>query len=110
MGGASTDIQKDGRGCGTGSNHVHAGPLRHENPEALNRLVASDVKVAVFPLQVLEAIHSAAEELYAELIAKNEDFAKLYRSQKQFRDQNYLYHQFADFQYDTMMLQLRRKT
>ena len=31
-------------------------------------------------------------------------------SQKEFRDRSYFYHQAADFQYDTMMLQLKRKT
>jgi len=39
----------------------------------------------------------------------NEAFAAIYKSQKEFRDRNYLYHQYADFQYDGMMLQLLRK-
>ena len=44
------------------------------------------------------------------LIATNESFAKIYASQKEFRDRNYFYHQAADFQFDTMMLQLKRKS
>ena len=43
------------------------------------------------------------------LIATNESFAKIYASQKEFRDRSYFYHQAADFQFDTMMLQLKRK-
>lgn len=36
-------------------------------------------------------------------------FATTYTSQKEFRDKNCLYDQFADLQYDALMLQLRRK-
>ena len=81
-----------------------------KNPEALLRLVASGVTVSVFSHEIIDAIYAAAQEHYAGLIATNESFAKIYNSQKEFRDRNYLYHQFADFQYDATMLQLRRKT
>ena len=81
-----------------------------KNPEALLRLVASGTIVSIFPGEVIEAIHAAAQEHYAGLIGSNEAFATIYKSQKEFRDRNYLYHQYADFQYDAMMLQLRRKT
>ena len=42
--------------------------------------------------------------------ASNEAFANIYKPQKEFRDRNYVYHQYADFQYDAMMLNLRRKS
>ena len=54
-------------------------------------------------------MYGAAQEHYAGLIASNEAFAAIYKSQRAFRDRNYLYHQYADFQYDNMMLQLLRK-
>ena len=81
-----------------------------KNPEAFLRLIASGVKVAVFPTSVIEKMYEASEELYASLIASNEAFAKIYGSQKEFRDRSYLYHQAADFQYDAMMMGLKRKT
>jgi TRAP-type mannitol/chloroaromatic compound transport system substrate-binding protein len=80
-----------------------------KNPEALLRLVASGTTVSLFPQEVIESIYAAAQEHYAGLIASNEQFAKIYNSQKEFRDRNYSYHQVADFQYDAAMLQLRRK-
>jgi TRAP-type mannitol/chloroaromatic compound transport system substrate-binding protein len=81
-----------------------------KNPDALIRLIASGVKVAVFPKSVTDKMYEASEELYASLIASNAPFAKIYGSQKEFRDRSYLYHQAADFQYDAMMMELKRKT
>jgi TRAP-type mannitol/chloroaromatic compound transport system substrate-binding protein len=80
-----------------------------KNSEALLRLVGSGVNVSVFAPQVVQAMYGAAQDHYAGLIASNEAFAAIYKSQKEFRDRNYLYHQYADFQYDNMMLQLLRK-
>jgi TRAP-type mannitol/chloroaromatic compound transport system substrate-binding protein len=81
-----------------------------KNPEALARLVGAGVKVSVFPRDVIDTMYKASEELYASIIATNPAFAKIYTSQKEFRDKNYSYHQAADFQYDLMMLQLKRKS
>jgi TRAP-type mannitol/chloroaromatic compound transport system substrate-binding protein len=81
-----------------------------KNPEALRRIIANGVKVSVFPPDVIEKMYASAEDLYKGLIASNESFAKIYASQKEFRDRNYFYHQAADFQFDTMMLQIRRKS
>jgi TRAP-type mannitol/chloroaromatic compound transport system substrate-binding protein len=81
-----------------------------KNPEALVRLVASGTTVSIFPLEVIDAIYAAAQEHYAGLMSANEAFGTIYKAQKDFRDKNYLYHQYADFQYDAVMLQLRRKT
>jgi TRAP-type mannitol/chloroaromatic compound transport system substrate-binding protein len=81
-----------------------------KNPDALKRIVSEGVKVSVFPADVIEKMYLSAEELYKSLIATNESFAKIYASQKDFRDRSYFYHQAADFQYDAMMLQMKRKT
>jgi TRAP-type mannitol/chloroaromatic compound transport system substrate-binding protein len=68
------------------------------------------VKVSVFPRDVIDTMYKASEELYASIIASNPAFAKIYASQKDFRDKNYSYHQAADFQYDLMMLQMKRRS
>ena len=81
-----------------------------KNPEALVRLVASGVRVSVFPSDVIETMQGAAEGLYKSIIETNPAFAKIYAAQRAFRDYNYVYHQAADLQYDLMMLQLKRKT
>jgi TRAP-type mannitol/chloroaromatic compound transport system substrate-binding protein len=81
-----------------------------KNPEALLRLVAAGVQLSVFSPEIIETIYAASQEHYAGLIASNEAFATIYKSQKEFRDRSYVYHQYADFQYDAMMLQLRRKS
>ena len=80
-----------------------------KNPEALLRLVASGVKVSLFSREIIAAIFDASQEHYAGLVSSNDSFAKIYNSQKDFRDRNYVYHQLADFQYDATMLQILRK-
>jgi TRAP-type mannitol/chloroaromatic compound transport system substrate-binding protein len=63
----------------------------------------------VFPRDVIDAMYKASEELYASIIASNPAFAKIYASQKDFRDKSYSYQQAADFQYDLMMLQMKQR-
>ena len=46
------------------------------NPPALKRLVAAGAVLKPFPLPVLEACYSAANEHYAELAAKDPHFKK----------------------------------
>ncbi|WP_043361520.1 TRAP transporter substrate-binding protein [Belnapia sp. F-4-1] len=80
-----------------------------KNPEALRRLVASGVTLRAFPNEVLDVLYRAATELYAEISVRNATFKAMYESQAAFRDLNYQYHQVADFQFDAMMLRLRRR-
>ena len=79
-----------------------------KNAEALIRLVQAGVTVSLFPQDVIEKLFVAAEGYYKDVMATNANFAKIYTAQKEFRDRNYLYHQYADFQYDAMMLRLRK--
>lgn len=81
-----------------------------KNPEALRRLVASGVTLRGFPNDMVDALYKAALELYAEISGRNPAFKAIYDSQVAFRDSNYQYHQVADFQFDAMMLRLRRRS
>ena len=81
-----------------------------KNPEALRRLVASGITLRAFPNEVVEALYRASVELYSEISARNPAFKAIYESQVAFRDLNYQYHQVADFQFDAMMLRLRRRS
>ena len=80
-----------------------------KNSDAMLRLVARRADI-----QILRASHDRdglrcragapwAPDLH------NEALAKIYASQKRFRDQNYLFRGAADYQYDTSLLTLRRK-
>ena len=49
-----------------------------QNPKALRELVAGGTKFLPFPQSVMEACFNAANELYAETVAKNPKFKKVY--------------------------------
>lgn len=80
-----------------------------KNPDALIRLVAAGTQLRAFPTDVINLLHSATQELYTELSDRSPAFKRILESQVAFRDKNYQYHQVADFQFDAMMLRLRRR-
>ena len=78
------------------------------NPPALKRLVAAGAKLRPFSTEIMQAAFGAANETYAEIEAKNENFKKIWESIKAFRKDYYLNAQVAEYNYDTfMMLQQR---
>ncbi len=82
-----------------------------QNPLALKRLVANGTQLRPFSEAILDVCFKAANEIYAEISAKNEDFKKHWESTKAFRADQYLWLQLADNTYDTyMMIQQRKKT
>ena len=81
------------------------------NPVALKKLFANGTQLRPFSELILDACFKAANEVYAEISAKNEDFKKHWESVKAFRADQYLWLQLADNSYDTyMMIQQRKKT
>ena len=57
------------------------------------------------------ACYKSANEVYADISAKNEDFKKIWESMKAFRAESYLWLQLPDNTYDTyMMIQQRKNT
>ena len=79
------------------------------NPEALQQLVAEGAQLRAFPNEVVDALHRAAQEVFAEQAVANPRFKALLESQSAFRDRHYGYHQVADYAFDSMMLRLRRQ-
>ena len=79
-----------------------------KNPEALLRLVAQGVTISLFPQEVLAKLSEEAEAFYKGLIASNAEFAKMFNHQREFMRRSAMYHQAADFQYDLMMIRLKR--
>ena len=82
-----------------------------QNPAALKRLVANGTQLRPFSEAVLDACFKAANETFAEISAKNEDFKKILEHTKAFRAESYLWLQLPDNTYDTyMMIQQRKRT
>ena len=77
------------------------------NPPALRRMVAAGAELRVFPPSIMEASLKAANELYAELSAKNADFKRGYESMTAFRALALPWWQLNEFSYDTFMVRTR---
>jgi TRAP-type mannitol/chloroaromatic compound transport system substrate-binding protein len=81
-----------------------------QNPQSLKRLIANGTQLRPFSEGILDVCHAAANEVYTEISAKNDDFKKIWASIKAFRADQYLWLQVADGTYDNyMMLQQRKK-
>jgi TRAP-type mannitol/chloroaromatic compound transport system substrate-binding protein len=78
------------------------------NPKALRELVGRGVQLRAFSPQILEACFEAANQTYAEMSAKNENFKKVYESMKAFRNEENLWFQVADGTYDSFMFAQQR--
>ena len=78
------------------------------NPGALKQLISSGTKLRPFPPAVMEASYKAAVETYAEINAKNPAFKKIYDSFAAFRDDEYLWWQVSDYNYDNFMIRRPR--
>ena len=74
------------------------------NPAALKQLITSGTKLRAFPQPVMEASYKAAVETYAEINAKNAPFKKLYDAYMAFREDQYLWWQVAEYNYDNFMI------
>ncbi len=77
------------------------------NPQALKRLVGAGAVLTPFSPEVMDACYKAANDLYAELNAKNPAFKKLYDHYTAFRNDSYLWHQVADYTMESYMIRYR---
>ena len=92
-----------GKGAGPEINGDNQQQYDAQNPRALRELVAAGTKFLPFPQAVMEACFNAANELYAETIAKNPKFKKIYDSWKKFRDEQIQWFAVAENRYDNFM-------
>jgi len=82
-----------------------------KNPAALRRLVAGGAVLRPFSQEILQAAFDASNATYAELIASNPAFKKIWDSQTAFRKDAYLWAQISEYTFDTfMMIQQRNGT
>jgi TRAP-type mannitol/chloroaromatic compound transport system substrate-binding protein len=81
------------------------------NPIAVKKILANGTQLRPFSEAIMDACFKAANEVYAEISAKNDDFKKHWESIKAFRADQYLWLQLADNSYDNyMLIQQRKKT
>jgi TRAP-type mannitol/chloroaromatic compound transport system substrate-binding protein len=77
------------------------------NPAALKRVVMNGAVMRPFTQPVLEACYKAANEIYTDTSAKNQDFKKAYESMVAFRGDEYLWWQVAEYTFDTFQIRAR---
>ena len=77
---AAEDLPGDPRRRVPGANTWMLANYDAHNPAALKRLVAGGAQLRPFSQGVLEACFKAANEVYAEITAKNADFKKIYET------------------------------
>ncbi len=81
-----------------------------QNAAAVKRLAQGGALLRPFSEAVLDACFSAANEVYAEIGAKNTGFKKIYEAMTAARRENYLWFQLSEHTFDTyMMIQQRKK-
>jgi TRAP-type mannitol/chloroaromatic compound transport system substrate-binding protein len=89
------------------ANVEETGRYDARNPQAIKRLVAAGAQLRPFSQPVMEACLKAANEIYAEISARNADFKKVYDNMVAFRNDEYLWWQVAEYTYDTFMIRTR---
>jgi TRAP-type mannitol/chloroaromatic compound transport system substrate-binding protein len=88
------------------SSHAHVTmQARYDavNPAALKRLVGTGTQLRPMPRPVMEAAFKAANEVYAELSAKNANWKKVYEDWVKFRNDEVLWFRVAEREFDNFM-------
>jgi len=79
------------------------GKYDSQNPAALKRLIGTGTQLRPFPKPVMDRAYDAANELYAEISAKNPKFKKIYDSWVKYRDEQLLWFRVAEGTFDSYM-------
>ncbi|HEU4661153.1 MAG TPA: TRAP transporter substrate-binding protein [Pseudolabrys sp.] len=79
------------------------------NPTALKRLIAKGAQLRPFSQSIMEACLKASNEVNQETAANNPAYKKVLASLEDFRNDEYLWWQVAEYSYDTFMIRNRRK-
>jgi TRAP-type mannitol/chloroaromatic compound transport system substrate-binding protein len=77
------------------------------NPGAVKRLVVGGASLKLFPQEVMEACYKTASELYDQLGADDPSFKKIADSFLNFRSDQYLWWQVAEYSFDNFMIRQR---
>ncbi|MBN9063413.1 MAG: ABC transporter substrate-binding protein [Rhizobiales bacterium 65-9] len=77
------------------------------NPAALRRMIGQGAELRAFSMPLMETSLKAANELYAEMAEKNENFKKALDSYNSFRGESLLWWQIGDFSFDNFMVRTK---
>jgi TRAP-type mannitol/chloroaromatic compound transport system substrate-binding protein len=78
-----------------------------DNVAAIKRLVANGTELRPFSREILDACYKAAQEFYAETVAKNAKFKKLYEPWKKFLEDEHQWFRVAELPFDSYMMAKR---
>lgn len=81
----------------------------YKNPQAIRRLVQGGAQLRPYPQDVMNAAFNAAQEVYAEINAKNAAFKKIYDSMMTVRNESFLWQQVSEYTFDTFMMVKQRE-
>jgi TRAP-type mannitol/chloroaromatic compound transport system substrate-binding protein len=79
------------------------------NPDALKRLVVDGARLKPFGAEIMDAANAAANAVYAEIAADNQQFAKVLSAYMAFRNDEYLWFQVSEVAYDNYLVRARAK-
>ena len=79
------------------------------NPAALRSLIAAGAQLRPYTNEMLEAAFKAAKEVYAETGAQNALFKEVHDSIMEFKNEQYLWSQLAEFNFDRFQIANRGK-
>jgi len=79
------------------------------NPQALKRLLSNGAILRPFSQSIMEACLKASNEVNAETSATNPNYKKVLDSIAAYRNDEYLWWQVAEYNYDTFMIRSRTK-
>ena len=80
------------------------------NPAALKRLIGNGVQLRPFSNEIMAACYKAANEVAAEISAKNPQFKKVYDAMVKFRNEQVQWFSIAENRYDNFMVAAERLT
>ena len=78
------------------------------NPPALKRLLANGVQLRPFSNEIMAACYKTANEVAAEISAKNATFKKIYEAMVKFRNEQVQWFSIAENRYDNFMIAAER--
>jgi TRAP-type mannitol/chloroaromatic compound transport system substrate-binding protein len=78
------------------------------NPPALKRLIANGVQLRPFSNEIMAACYKTANEVAAEISAKNATFKKIYEAMVEFRNEQVQWFSIAENRYDNFMIAAER--
>ncbi|MCB1507064.1 MAG: TRAP transporter substrate-binding protein [Hyphomicrobiaceae bacterium] len=81
----------------------------YKNPQAIRRLVQGGAQLRPYPQDVMNAAFNAAQEVYADINAKNAAFKKIYDSMMTVRNDSFLWQQLSEYTFDTFMMVKQRE-